>query len=140
VRAVLTPKQWANITRQVCSRAWNICEICGGVGPKHPVECHEIWEYNNEKLIQKLIGLIALCPNCHMVKHFGLAQVMDRRDVALKHLMKINKITKKTAEKHISDSFMEWAERSSKFWKLDISHLEVYGIDIRKIKHGKTKT
>jgi hypothetical protein len=33
---------------------------------KHKVinimECHEIWEYNDEDKIQKLIGLISLCP------------------------------------------------------------------------------
>ena len=134
VRAVLTKNQWDFVRSQVSDRAYNICEICGDVGPKHAVECHEIWDYNDKILVQKLIGLIALCPNCHMVKHFGLAQMNDKKHIALKHLMKVNKITKKEAEKYIADEFMIWAIRSGKEWKLDINHLKEYGIDIFKIK------
>lgn len=135
VRAILTKEQWDFVRKQVSDQAWNKCEICDGVGPKHPVECHEIWEYNDKKKIQKLVGLIALCPDCHTVKHFGLAQITNKQEKALKHLMKVNKITKKAAEKYIADEFMKWAERSSKQWKLDISYLKNYGIDISKLKY-----
>ncbi len=138
VRAVLTRKQWDVLRKQVYSEAWDTCQICGGAGPKHPVECHEIWHYDDKKLIQKLVGMIALCPDCHMVKHIGLAQLQNKSKKALKHLMKVNKISKKEAEKYIADSFMKWAERSSKSWKLDISILESYGIDVKKIKEPKT--
>jgi len=139
VRALLTQTQWNKIKSQVSDKAHNVCEICGGIGSKHPVECHEVWEYNEKTLIQKLVKLIALCPDCHSVKHFGLAQIQNKGRKALKHLMKINKITKKAAEKYIADSFMEWAERSGKNWKLDISYLEIYGIDTKKIKYEKEK-
>jgi|SRR5579885_955139 hypothetical protein len=138
VRAVLTRKQWDVLRKQVYSEAWDTCQICGGVGPKHPVECHEIWQYDDKKYIQKLIGMIALCPDCHMVKHIGLAQLQNKGEKALKHLMKVNKLSKKEAEKYIADSFIKWAERSSKSWKLDISILESYGIDVNKIKEPKT--
>jgi hypothetical protein len=137
VRAVLTKKQWDIVKSQVASQAYNICEICGGVGPKHPVECHEIWHYDDKKLIQKLEGLIALCPSCHMVKHIGLAQIQNRGEIALKHFMKVNNLKKKTAIEHIADAFVKWAERSKKIWKLDISILESYGIDVEQIKKGK---
>lgn len=137
VRAVLTKKQWDILRAQVYDGAWNMCQICGGVGPKHPVECHEIWHYDDKKLIQKLEGMIALCPNCHMVKHFGLAQVQDTGERALKHFMKINELKKKEADKYVADAFSKWAERSSKNWKLDISSLERYGIDVKQIKKDK---
>src|SRR5574337_1863360 len=75
VRAVLTTKRWDILRGIVADQAWNVCEICGGVGPKHPVECHEIWEYDEKNRTQKLAGMIALCPDCHMVKHFGFARV-----------------------------------------------------------------
>ena len=134
VRAVVTKKQWDFLKSKVSSKAYNICEICGGVGPKHPVECHEIWSYNNKSLVQKLEGMIALCPNCHMVKHFGLARIMGKEAKALLHFMKVNNLTPKKAEVAISEAFKVWAERSKKTWKLDISHLETYGIDVEKIK------
>ena len=141
VRAIVSRKQWDILRNQVYDQAWNVCQICGGVGPKHPVECHEIWHYDDKKLIQKLEGMIALCPNCHMVKHIGLAQIQDKGERALKHLMKVNGLKKKEADKYIADAFMKWAERSRKTWKLDISSLERYGIDVKQIKKDqKTKT
>lgn len=134
VRAILTTAQWDVLRKQVYSEAWDLCQICGGVGPKHPVECHEIWSYDDKKLIQKLEGMIALCPDCHMVKHIGLAQMQNKGVQALKHLMKINGFKKKEAEKYIENSFIKWAERSEKQWKLDISYLKKYGVDINSIK------
>lgn len=143
VRAILTRKQWDLLRAIVYDEAWNICQICGDVGPKHPVECHEIWHYDDIKLIQKLEDMIALCPDCHMVKHIGLAQIQNKGDRALKHLMKVNNLSKKDAQAYIAESFMKWADRSSKKWKLDISSLERYGIDVQKCetqKVQKTKT
>lgn len=133
VRAVVTRQRWDAIRNKVYSQAYHCCEICGGVGPKHPVECHEIWRYDDKKFIQKLAGMIALCPNCHMVKHIGLAQVQDRGDKALKHLMKVNKMSKQQAEKYVADAFATWATRSSKTWKLDLTCLAEYGIDVGSI-------
>lgn len=134
VRAVVSKKQWDYLKSQVSSRAYNVCEICGGVGPKHPVECHEIWSFNNKTLVRKLEGMIALCPNCHMVKHIGFAEIQGKRVTAIRHLMSVNKLTITKAEAYVTEAFKVWAERSTKTWKLDISHLEEYGIDLTKIK------
>lgn len=134
VRAILTDKQWDIVRSQVSAQAYYICQICEGVGPKHPVECHEIWHYDDKKFIQKLEGMIALCPDCHMVKHIGYAQTQGRGDRALKHFMKINGLKKKTAEKCVEEAFAKWALRSQKDWTLDISKLSDYGIDVSKIR------
>lgn len=133
VRAVVTKKQWDYIKSQVSSKAYNMCEICGGVGSKHPVECHEIWSYDNKKLIQKLEGMIALCPSCHMVKHYGYSEVRGLSVHAKHHLMTVNKMTSKKADEYIAAAFKVWAERSEKEWILDIDHLNQYGIDSTKI-------
>lgn len=128
VRAVVSQKQWDYLRNQVYAKAYHICEICGGVGPKHPVECHEIWSYDNKKFIQKLEGMIALCPDCHMVKHIGLAEVRGLRNKAVRHLMTVNKMTNKQAESYIADSFKEWSIRSQSNWALDLTHLQEYNI------------
>lgn len=139
VRAVLTAKQWDSLRRIVADKAWNVCEICGGVGPKHPVECHEIWEYNEKTGIQKLAGMIALCPNCHMVKHFGFARISGKEERALKHFMKINDLKKKEAEKAVTAAFELWSKRSGLEWKLDLTSLKEYGIDPKNIKRKESK-
>jgi hypothetical protein len=137
VRAAVTRKQWDTLRKQVYTQAWDTCQICGGIGPKHPVECHEIWHYDDIKLIQKLTGMIALCPDCHMVKHMGLAQINNKDKQALNHFMKVNELKKEEAEKYIANAFAKWAERSGKTWTLDISILEGYGIDAKTIKKGQ---
>lgn len=131
VRSIVTKTQWNAIRKIVASEAGNVCEICGGKGKKHPVECHEIWSYDDKTLVQKLEKLIALCPNCHSSKHFGLAEIMGKRDFVIKHLMKVNGITKTVVEKHIQDSFIEFSERSKKQWTLDVSILEKFGINVK---------
>ena len=137
VRACVSKSQWDKIKSTVASQAYYVCEICGGEGPKHPVECHEVWLYDEKRCIQTLERMIALCPDCHQVKHFGLAEVQGKRDKALKHFMKINKLTKAQAEEQIKKAFLKWLERSKKDWTVDISNLENYGINISKLKEIK---
>lgn len=134
VRTVVSKKQWDYLKSQVSSKAYGVCEICGGVGPKHPVECHEIWSFINKTSVQKLEGMIALCPDCHMVKHIGFAEVRGKKAQAVRHLMRVNNLTITKAEAYVAEAFKVWAERSMKTWTLDISHLAEYGIDLTKIK------
>lgn len=134
VRAVVTKSQWDKLRSAVYSQAYSLCEICGGSGSKHPVECHEVWLYDDKLCIQTLERMIALCPDCHQVKHFGLAEVQGKRDKALKHLMKVNKLTVIEAEDYVKQAFNIWYNRSKNNWTVDISNLADYGIDISKLK------
>jgi len=126
VRSLVTPGEWDIIRKKCYSLAGYRCEICNGKGTKWPVECHEIWDYNYDTEVQKLIGLIALCPSCHEVKHIGLAKVKGRYNIALKHLMSINNISKSEAEKQVTKAFSIWESRNQVQWKLDTSFLKQY--------------
>jgi hypothetical protein len=137
VRSAVSRPQWDVIRKQVYSQAYDKCQICGGVGKRHPVECHEIWSYDSLKKLQKLEGMIALCPDCHTVKHMGLAEVQGRGEKALQHFMKVNKLTRKQALTEVEKAFMLWSVMSASEWKVDISHLKNYGIDITKIGERK---
>jgi hypothetical protein len=139
VRHILTKQQWAILRQQVASKAYDICQICGGVGPKHPVECHEIWSYDEGTLIQKLEGMIALCPNCHMVKHIGFAEVLGLQKQAIQHFKKINGLTQKQAMSEIKEAFQVWEARSKKKWILDLSSLKEYGFEPNLKKKKKKK-
>ncbi|MFA6235405.1 MAG: hypothetical protein WC824_14615 [Bacteroidota bacterium] len=107
------------------------CEICGqsGIdqGFKHPLECHEEWNYNEDTKTQKLIRLVALCPRCHQVKHFGRTDMIGgkTRDEAYKHLRAVNEWTREEALAHIQVSYQVWQNRSSHEWKIDISVLNL---------------
>jgi hypothetical protein len=128
VRTTIKQKEWDKIRFISYKAANNKCEICGETGKnqgyKHNLECHEIWEYNDETHVQKLIGLISLCPRCHQVKHIGRAIAMGRQMQCFTHLSKVNKWTTKEIQKHIDDSFGLHKERSKHQWILDISILK----------------
>lgn len=127
VRTTVKPKQWDKIRFLSYESAGNKCEICGETGKKqgykHDVECHEIWEYDDELHIQKLIGLITLCVRCHQVKHIGRAIAMGKQKECFTHLAKVNNWTPAQIEEHLSASFLTYKERSKHEWTLDLSLL-----------------
>ena len=124
LRSLLTSEEWDKIRKGCYKNANYKCEVCGGIGEKHPVECHETWEYDEINGIQKLVSLISLCPSCHEVKHFGLAGIKGRTKQAMDHLCKVNSCTMSEAEKYVQEAFVVWNKRSEQEWKLDISKLE----------------
>ena len=126
VRSNVTKKDWDIIRKKCYSNANYKCEICGGVGKTHPVECHEIWEYDDTNLTQKLIGLISLCPTCHKVKHIGLARINGEDQICINQLMKVNKWDRTTTLLHIDEAFKLWEFRSQSKWILNIDFLKTY--------------
>jgi hypothetical protein len=140
VRTTVTTKEWDKIRHISYEAAGHVCEICKDTGKnqgyKHNVECHEIWKYDDKKHIQKLIGLISLCPTCHQVKHIGRAIAIGKQNEAIGQLLKVNKWTPEEAAAHIAESFELYKERSKYQWKLDISTLkkEPYLITIKETK------
>lgn len=130
VRSEVPAKEWNRLRLKCYQNAGHVCEICGDVGTnqgfKHKVECHEIWEHDDVNHVQKLTGLIALCPNCHTVKHPGLAQIKGKTDVVIKQLMKVNDMGWSQAVDYMLESFKVWNERSQHQWTLDISFLDTY--------------
>ena len=122
LRSLLSKNEWDSLRKMCYRKAGYKCEICGSTGRRHPVECHEVWEY--AKGIQKLRGLIALCPACHLVKHFGFAQVNGKAAEALKHLGKVNHWNQRQVQAHVAEAFDLWAARSKRQWKSDISWID----------------
>lgn len=140
VRTTVKPIEWDKIRFISYEAANNKCEICGDTGKnqgyKHAVECHEIWHYDDQNHIQKLIGLISLCPLCHLTKHIGRAMAMGRENLCYTQLAKVNKWTQKQIQEHVLSSFELHKERSKHEWELDISMLEKapYNIKLKPLK------
>jgi hypothetical protein len=140
VRTCLSTSDWDKIRKISYANANNKCEICGDTGKNqgynHNVECHEIWQYDEETLTQKLTGLISLCPKCHMVKHIGRSIAIGKVDVCYRQLAKVNKWTQSQIQKHIVESFDKHKLLSKHQWILDISMLsqEPYNIDLSGFK------
>jgi hypothetical protein len=128
VRSSLSKKEWDKIRFISYENANYVCEICSQTGLeqgyRHKLECHEIWKYDDKKKIQKLVGLISLCPLCHQVKHIGRANAMGKQADVFKQLETINNWDHKQVVQHVAEAFEEYKERSNYEWKLDISLLK----------------
>jgi len=126
VRKQATKQQWDILRKETYRQAGYVCEVCGGKGSRWPVECHERWQYQVDKdeCTQRLHGLIALCPACHAVKHYGRSQVIGREDEAAAHLAKINNWTAAQVTHYVGIAFAIWEYRSQRDWILDLSWLE----------------
>ena len=144
VRTLLPKKYWNIIRKDSYDKAENKCEICGDNGKnqgyKHNVECHEIWDYNEEKKVQKLLGLISLCPKCHQVKHFGRTSAIGKQAEAFKHMENVNNWNHKDCVDHLKVAMSEWMERSKYQWLIDLSYLnEKYEIPKKLINEAEKK-
>lgn len=121
LRSELPSWAWSQVSRNCYMDAGYVCEICGGKGNAHPVECHEIWEYDDKNKVQTLKGLIALCPPCHRVKHIGLAIKNGHERSALSHLAKVNGWSYEQASDYCFRQFQVHNKRSKFKWTTDIS-------------------
>ena len=129
LRNVLPRKQWDTLRRRTYREAGGRCEICGGQGSRHPVECHEVWEYDDRHHVQRLLRLVALCPACHAVKHMGFSGTIGRLDEALAHLVAVNSWPAERAVAYTKAAFAQRLERSQHDWVLDLDALRDYGLD-----------
>jgi DNA polymerase-3 subunit epsilon len=73
-----------------------LCGICGKSVPDG-LHLHEKWEFDDERLIQKLVGFIPICEDCHNAIHYGKC--------------------------HIQMAFDEWKKRRQLHYQLDLSFL-----------------
>ena len=121
LRSELPEGKWDQLRKHSYRLAEYKCEICSCKGDKWPVECHEIWEYDDVNHIQKLTGVISLRPSCHKVKHIGREHALGRAIPSIKHLATVNNWSRKDAEEYIKKVFKIWKNRSQHKWHLNLS-------------------
>ncbi|MDR6247099.1 hypothetical protein QE402_000085 [Klebsiella sp. SORGH_AS 1025] len=116
VRSAVSSTDWKRLRQQTARTAGWKCQICGGKGSRWPVECHEIWHYDDDRQCQILTGLIALCPSCHEVKHMGFSELRGKKDEAVAHLALVNGWSLQGAFDYVDEAFDVWRERSPGNW------------------------
>jgi hypothetical protein len=132
LRSDLSRADWDRLRKMAYRRAGYKCEVCGGTGLEQefnwPVECHEVWHYDDERHIQRLDRLIALCPWCHHVKHMGrISATEGEAGVArcMTHLKTVNDWTESQVTQHVGEVSALWQLRSGHAdWIQDLSVLE----------------
>lgn len=128
VRNMMGKNEWAKLRKKVIKDSDHLCGICQN--KSSILHCHEIWEYDDKKHIQKLKGLIALCRMCHAIKHIGYAKLQaDRGELnwekLIQHFMNINRCNRKAFEKHYQNEANKWLERSRHKWEIYVSEVNI---------------
>lgn len=121
LRSLCNASQWHKIQRRCFAAAKGRCEVCGASETMH---CHEKWEYDDFRLIQRLVGVECLCPRCHSVKHIGNAGLRGKLAEALEHLRSVNGWTPEHTQKYVRRMFDQWAARSQQQWVVNIDWLK----------------
>ena len=125
LRSILKPKAWDIIRKDAYQRADGKCMICGRKATR--LEAHERWSYNEEKAIQKLEEVIAVCHTCHAVIHIGRTQLIGDEEKAIKHFCRVNKCAYADYIKELGKANEDHRRRNQiPEWGLDLSYLERY--------------
>jgi len=90
------------------------------------LQLHEEWDYDDTHQVQKLVGMVPVCSQCHLAAHMGYANVMGRSDEAIKHLAKVNRWTLRQAKVHCNRAFTQWSQRILSSYTLDVDYLLKY--------------
>jgi hypothetical protein len=143
LRDVLSPYKWQKLSKQIQENADYKCEIClrkKGEGITR-LNCHEVWDYNQETKLQKLIQLHSLCFECHCVKHMGYSRSQDWIDTnsITQHFLKVNGVTIEEFKKHDHEAALAWRERNEIEWKIDFGEFGYLLEDEHQRKEQKKK-
>ena len=126
MRSAFPEATWDSIRKGIYAEYSYHCGICRAGGQ---LDCHEIWEYDDQTHIQTLRGFIALCEWCHHVKHIGLAGVRARQgkldfERVIGHFMRVNECDRLVFEDHHCQAREQWRERSQHPWRVNLGEYE----------------
>ena len=121
LRQVLSEYEWKHLRDMTHEEAGHKCSACGGVGDKHPVELHEVYEFNRHVNSQKLVGLISLCPSCHMGKHLSWAEKLGIYYETIEHICTVNQWTMAEFHRHYQHSLDVTEDLEKNEWNLDLT-------------------
>ncbi len=123
LRTMLKKAYWDILRKAVYDQAGGMCEVCCEKGKLH---AHEIWEYDDENNVQKLVGLVALCSRCHLVKHIGFAEVSDQIEIAKRQFCRVNECSIAVWEAAKTRALEQFNDRNKHEWKTDVSWAEKF--------------
>ena len=122
----LPKKQWDILRNECYKRANHKCQICGY--ETDDLDAHEIWEFDIDNKIQKLVNIVGICSKCHGVKHMRNSQRLGYGEDAKKHFMNVNGCSELDYATHFAKAKMDFEERNKIYrWKI-VADLEKFGL------------
>lgn len=110
--------EWDILRKKVYDIYNRECQIC------RKQDCllhaHEVWDWDEENHIQKLVDIIGICRLCHEVIHFDITEEKGKGTEAREHYIKVNNCDYKKFNQKLEDANLVNQRRSRiKKWELD---------------------
>lgn len=121
LRTQVKQSQWKKLRANALAEQGNVCGVCGS---DHRLQCHEEWEFDDERHILRLRELRCSCGMCHHVTHFGRAQQIAADgqldlEAVIEHFLKVNGVGRKEFEAHKQEAVDLFEQRSKHKWEID---------------------
>jgi hypothetical protein len=116
----LDTETWNFIRRECYKIAGYRCEICRAEGE---MNAHELWVYDDKKLLQIFNGVECCCVLCHNTHHFGRSSLvfnLPQIEELIRHWCRVNKLTFADFVRHRDEVFALSAMRASKTYTVMI--------------------
>jgi len=119
------------------------CAVCGVlIEESRDALCHEVWDYDDKRLVQRLKGFQILCRNCSSIKHLGQLSAQVQKGLVseedferiVQHALTVNGISREVFEIAVSDIYLLWLLRSEHKWTQDMSYFERYETEYTDLK------
>lgn len=123
-RALFGGLPWERMRKHCYKAAGFRCEICGARGP---LEAHERFELENETAVQRLTGLLCLCPLCHKGHHLGFARRAGMAPAVLGHMAEVNGWSLRELQAALAEAEEAFEQRKDWPWAVDLSWLQSSG-------------
>ncbi len=125
LRTILSKAEWDFLKKDARERAGGKCAICGK--KTNFLDAHERWAYDENKGVQKLVDVIAVCKDCHSVIHIGFTSLKGDIERAENHFMKVNNCSYSEYRKALGDANQRHQELNKvSEWVIDLEYLRRY--------------
>jgi len=117
----LPKEEWDYIRRECYKNAGYRCEIC--YSSTYGLNAHELWKFDDKKLIQQFVGLECCCTYCHDIHHFGRSSLvynLPQIEELVRHWCKVNRLTFRDFRRHRDEVFAISARRAGKVYTVMI--------------------
>lgn len=118
---LLKRADWERIRREALQAARHACEVCCDTKPAGGLNCHELWDYDDEHGTATLVGLRIQCRNCDGAVHMGRAVKRGFGAAAIAQLVKVNVIGPRDAKMLYRSAMDEWRRRNKKQWRIVVA-------------------
>lgn len=123
----LSKKDWDALRNAAYEAAEHKCACCGL--ESNDLEAHEVWDFDIKNKTQTLVGIVALCPACHGVKHIRHSTRIGYGEHAKSHFMRVNKCNLDKFAFHYIEAEMLFEKRNKvDKWTIKAPLLEKLGI------------